>query len=73
MVDESRYLTEDGKIDWQKFDLLTEDEQIEIKETWGDRDWQRWYERFGYLTLDEFGEFLMEIIEKEFGDESNNT
>jgi NTP pyrophosphatase (non-canonical NTP hydrolase) len=73
MIDKRKYLTEDGKIDWQKFDLLTEDEQIEIKETWGDSDWQRWYDRFGYWTIEEFDEILKEITIKAcFGNGSDN-
>jgi hypothetical protein len=67
MVDPKRYLNPDGSYDWEKFDQLSEDEQIEIEETWSVCNWQRWYDRFGYMTLEEFGEFLMEIIEKEFG------
>jgi hypothetical protein len=61
MVDPKRYLNPDGSYDWEKFDQLTEDEQIEIEETWSVCDWQRWYDRFGYWTIDEFNEILKQI------------
>jgi hypothetical protein len=73
MIDKRKYLTEDGKIDWQKFDLLTESEQISIKKTWSDSDWQRWLDRFGYWTLDEFNEILRQInIKVCFGNGGDN-
>jgi hypothetical protein len=67
MVDPERYLNPNGSYDWTKFDRLTEDEQISIKKSWTDDDWLRWYDRFGYWTLVEFRELLMNMIEEEFG------
>jgi hypothetical protein len=61
MIDPERYLNPDGTYDWDKFDQLTESEQISIKKTWDVCDWQRWYDRFGYWTLDEFNEILKQI------------
>jgi hypothetical protein len=67
MVDPKRYLNPDGSYDWDKFDQLSESEQISIKETWTDSDWQRWLDRFGYITLEEFLGDLLQINEEEFG------
>jgi hypothetical protein len=67
MVDPKRYLNPDGSYDWDKFDQLSESEQISIKKTWTDSDWQRWLDRFGYITLEEFLGDLLQINEEEFG------
>jgi hypothetical protein len=67
MVDSKRYLNPDGSYNWEKFDQLTENEQISIKKCWTDDDWLRWYDRFGYMTLEEFLDELLKINEEEFG------
>jgi hypothetical protein len=67
MVDPKRYLNPDGSYDWDKFDQLSESEQISIKKTWTDSDWQRWLDRFSYITLEEFLGDLLQINEEEFG------
>lgn len=68
MIDPERYLNPDGTYNWLKFDQLTEDEQGEIKDTWTDRDWQRWYDMVGYMTLEEFGDLLLRINDDALGD-----
>jgi hypothetical protein len=73
MIDKRRYLTEDGKYDWQKFDLLTEDEQNEIMNTWDSDQWEEYTDKDGYWTLDEFNEILRQInIEVCLGNGSDN-
>jgi hypothetical protein len=73
MIDKRRYLTEDGKYDWQKFDLLTENEQNEIMNTWDSDQWEEYTDKDGYWTLDEFNEILRQInIEVCLGNGSDN-
>jgi hypothetical protein len=67
MIDPERYLNPDGTYDWTKFNLLTEDEQNEIEMTWDEKQRLEWLKSGGFYTLEEFREFLMEIIEEEFG------
>jgi hypothetical protein len=68
MIDPEIYLNPDGTYNWLKFDQLTESEQISIKKTWDVCDWQRWDDRFGYMTLEKFRDLLLRINDDEFGD-----
>ena len=61
------YINEDGKIDWQKFELLTEDEQIVEKKNWTPEQQRQYFLRDGYMTLDEFIEKLYEINRRVYG------
>jgi hypothetical protein len=65
MIDPERYLNPDGSYDWEKFDQLTEDERTDIMVRWNASLWFDYYDRFGWMTVDEFEEMLMNIIEEE--------
>ena len=67
------YINEDGKIDWQKFALLTEDEQDEEQMNWTEDQIDEYFWRHGVMTLDEFIEELYKINREVYGtDESSN-
>ena len=55
------YINEDGKIDWQKFELLTEDEQDEEMDNWTPEQERQYFLRNGYMTIDEFTERMLAI------------
>ena len=67
------YINEDGKIDWQKFALLTEDEQDEEMDNWTPEQERQYFWRHGVITIDEFLEELYKINREVYGsDESTN-
>ena len=55
------YINEDGKINWQKFELLTKDEQDEEKMNWTPEQQRQYFWRHGDMTLDEFTERMLAI------------
>jgi hypothetical protein len=68
MIDPERYLNPDGTYNWLKFDQLTEEEQLEVKETWDEKQRFEWHKSIGFMTIDEFGERFSRIINYRLGD-----
>ena len=41
-------------INFEKFEQLSEEEQLAIKKTWGEREWCDYFEKDGYVSCEEF-------------------
>ena len=64
-------------IDFEKFEALSEEEQLSLKKTWGEREWCDYLEKGGYVSCEEFFKELKaavvaEIEEKDGGTINNN-
>lgn len=62
------YINEDGCINFEKFDLLNESEQLNEQSTWNDQQWWQFFSRGGTLTHEEFCLKLDKIIQDVYGD-----
>ena len=59
---------ENGCINFEKFDLLNESEQLNEQSTWNDQQWWQFFSRGGTLTHEEFCLKLDKIIQDVYGD-----
>ncbi|MGM9745852.1 MAG: hypothetical protein ACI30H_02690 [Paludibacteraceae bacterium] len=62
------YLNEDGSIDFAKFDLLSESEQLNDKTSWTNKQVWEYFSRDGVMTHEEFCHELDKIIEEVYGE-----
>lgn len=64
-------------VDFEKFDLLSDEEKIKVYAEWSDDDWYNYFVSKGTITLNEFCEKLKEVaykaMEKKFGPDWNRT
>ena len=51
-------------IDFEKFELLSEEEMIKVCASWNDDDWYNYFVSKGTITLDEFCEKIKEAAYK---------
>ena len=59
---------ENGCINFEKFDLLNESEQLNEQSTWNDQQWWQFFSRGETLTHEEFCLKLDKIIQDVYGD-----
>ena len=60
-------------IDFEKFESLSEEEQLSLKKTWGEREWCDYLEKGGYVSCEEFFEELKAAVVDVLKRRENNT
>ena len=59
-----QYLKEDGSLDFEKLDLLTEEQLYTEQQTWSEAERYQYVTRNGVMTLDEFEQALNNKIDE---------
>lgn len=60
-------------IDFEKFETLSEEEQLSLKKTWGEREWCDYLEKGGYVSCEEFFKKLKAAIVAEIEEKDGGT
>lgn len=64
MEKKKTYINEDGSIDFDKFNLLTEEVQVDEMERWTPQQWIAYKSQTPVLTKQEVYNAVMEIIKQ---------
>ena len=72
-MNKKQYLTEDGKLDFNKLDLLTESQLLAEQRTWDDATMYQYITRGSAMSMEQFESSMFELFsEMENGDESQS-